>query len=266
MKDLAIGEKIRLFRKRAGLTQLELELKIGAASGSISRIEKGETNPLKETLLKIIETLNLQAKDAAFLFDIEIEEEYTKLVNFSKKFNTLDLNQVINNFTNDIVHELNLTQSVLVWIKEGDVIKTTPFTKHWYTELVLRLLPIPFSSIKISMIDPKYSKNVVRKAAEAKKVYQSERLADFGIGILDTNLLDKIQKIIKTKISIAIPIVIEDECIGVVASSWEDKSKSQDDLPVVQALTNQLAIAINNIYRYNDLQEELNKLKNKSSS
>ncbi len=261
MDNLTIGEKIRLFRKKANITQLDLELKIDAASGSISHIEKGDTNPSKETLVKIIDALNLSPKDAAFLFDIEIEEEFTKLVNFSKKFNTLNLNEVISNFVNDAVHELSLAHSLLIWMRDGDIFKSTPFTKSWYTDLVLKILPLPLSSVNISLVDPKFEKNIIKRAVIDMKVYESENLSDFGIGILDPGLVNRIQKLMRIKKAAAIPMVVDGVCIGIVAPSWDDESKSQTSLPVLQAFTNHLGTTISNIYKYNALQEELNKFK-----
>lgn len=66
------GQKIRQFRKREGITQLELELRIDASFGSISRMESGQTNPSKETLHLISEALELDPYETAYLFGIEI--------------------------------------------------------------------------------------------------------------------------------------------------------------------------------------------------
>ncbi len=54
-----LGEKIEFFRKRAGLTQLELEIKINASQGVISRIESNKINPTKETIHNISKALKL---------------------------------------------------------------------------------------------------------------------------------------------------------------------------------------------------------------
>lgn len=54
-----IGQKVRNFRKDRGLSQLELETLIDASPGSISRIEKSDTNPTKETLGRIAKALSL---------------------------------------------------------------------------------------------------------------------------------------------------------------------------------------------------------------
>jgi transcriptional regulator with XRE-family HTH domain len=67
------GKQIKHFRQRAKLTQIELELRINASFGSISRIENGVTNPTKETLLLIAMALGLNSIETATLFGIEIE-------------------------------------------------------------------------------------------------------------------------------------------------------------------------------------------------
>lgn len=71
-----LGQKIKFFRKRAKVSQFELEGKIGASAGSLSRIESGEVNPTKETLEKIKKALNLTYIETLFL-DGEYAETLT---------------------------------------------------------------------------------------------------------------------------------------------------------------------------------------------
>ncbi|KXK26782.1 MAG: Helix-turn-helix motif protein [candidate division WS6 bacterium OLB20] len=73
MHDL--GSIIRDYRKRAGVSQLDLEMAIGASPGSLSRIENGIVNPTKETLLNIADVLKLDAVETAGLFDIDLSIE-----------------------------------------------------------------------------------------------------------------------------------------------------------------------------------------------
>ncbi len=73
----SLGDKIRYFRKRSGLSQFKLELEISASAGSISRIENGEVNPSKETLTKIGEVLRLNNYELGSLYGLE-EVEITK--------------------------------------------------------------------------------------------------------------------------------------------------------------------------------------------
>ncbi|MFS8130694.1 MAG: helix-turn-helix domain-containing protein [Candidatus Dojkabacteria bacterium] len=77
MSDYTIGQKIRKFRFKAGLTQLDLELEIDASSGSISRIESGNVNPTKETLFSISKALKLNEIETAYLFGIIDVNEHT---------------------------------------------------------------------------------------------------------------------------------------------------------------------------------------------
>jgi len=69
---LTIGKRIKQFRKRANVTQLELELRINASFGSISRMENGLTNPTKETLFAIANALGLTGVETAILFGIDV--------------------------------------------------------------------------------------------------------------------------------------------------------------------------------------------------
>ena len=58
MEENGIGERIRYYRKLAGLTQSELAKKAGISMMSIRRYETGERVPNLETLRKIASCLN----------------------------------------------------------------------------------------------------------------------------------------------------------------------------------------------------------------
>jgi transcriptional regulator with XRE-family HTH domain len=62
-----IGEKVKYFRSRTGINQMDLELAIEASSGTISRMEQDLVNPTKETLLKISAKLKLSPLEEAYL-------------------------------------------------------------------------------------------------------------------------------------------------------------------------------------------------------
>lgn len=60
---MKIGEKIKLARKRAGLTQEQLGKKIGVTGVAVMRYERGERQPKVETLLEIAHHLNVPITD-----------------------------------------------------------------------------------------------------------------------------------------------------------------------------------------------------------
>lgn len=67
---VSIGDKLRHFRQAAGLSQLQLESLIGAAPGSVSRMESGKVNPTKETLEQMSSALQLNYSEKAYLYGV----------------------------------------------------------------------------------------------------------------------------------------------------------------------------------------------------
>lgn len=61
------GKKIRYFRERVNKPQLDIELAMNASPGTLSRIENSQTNPTKETLLKISKYLKLNKFETSYL-------------------------------------------------------------------------------------------------------------------------------------------------------------------------------------------------------
>lgn len=62
-----IGRRIRFFRKRDNVSQLDLENEIDGSSGMVSRIENNLVNPKKETIIKIANVLRLSNEEIDYL-------------------------------------------------------------------------------------------------------------------------------------------------------------------------------------------------------
>lgn len=67
MDPKVIGRRLKFFRQRAKLSQMELELKTNNAFGTISRIESGRVNPTKETINLITKSLHLNKKEIEYI-------------------------------------------------------------------------------------------------------------------------------------------------------------------------------------------------------
>jgi len=65
--DNIIGKRIKYFRIRSKMSQIDLELAISASNGSISRIENGDTNPTKETISNIVGVLKLNDREISYI-------------------------------------------------------------------------------------------------------------------------------------------------------------------------------------------------------
>lgn len=62
-KRTELGNKLRLAREKANLTQEELAKKAGISSNYFAKIERGEVNTTFEKLYKIIKALKIKASD-----------------------------------------------------------------------------------------------------------------------------------------------------------------------------------------------------------
>lgn len=58
-----IGESIRTFREKAGVSQRKLGISLGLSDKAISAYESGRTVPSIETLIRIAEILNITLDD-----------------------------------------------------------------------------------------------------------------------------------------------------------------------------------------------------------
>jgi transcriptional regulator with XRE-family HTH domain len=80
----SLGQKIKYFRKRAQLSQFELEIKAGLSSGVISRIEHSQINPTKETLMNLSNILDLNREETIYLLSPDklsiSDQEFEKIL------------------------------------------------------------------------------------------------------------------------------------------------------------------------------------------
>lgn len=92
-RKIILGKRLRYFRKRSKLSQWDLEFSLDFSPGYISRIENGEINPTKESLIQISERLELTDREQDYFFgklfypatDEEIEEARKEVEEYFKK-------------------------------------------------------------------------------------------------------------------------------------------------------------------------------------
>lgn len=67
MDELPLGRKIYVLREDRSLSQSKLEVEAGLSFGTLSRIENGNINPTKETIIKIAQVLGLHDHEFQYL-------------------------------------------------------------------------------------------------------------------------------------------------------------------------------------------------------
>ena len=71
MDELPLGRKIYVLREDRALSQTKLEVEAGLSFGTLSRIENGNINPTKETIIKIAQVLDLQDDEFNYLISLQ---------------------------------------------------------------------------------------------------------------------------------------------------------------------------------------------------
>jgi transcriptional regulator with XRE-family HTH domain len=74
--EATLGEKIKFYRLRLGLSQEELAYKAGLGVGTISEIEQNNNKPLMENIHKLSVALELSAKETAYVFGVNLYLDY----------------------------------------------------------------------------------------------------------------------------------------------------------------------------------------------
>ena len=249
-----LGEKIRYFRKRIGMTQLDLELGIDAASGSISRIENNEVNPTKETLHKIAKSLNLNPAENSILMGIETKS-FASLLGVSRSLHDLNLDHVLKSSVNEICKELNLLGSA-IFLVDADEVYSKTLTDSWYTSIVNKLLPRPFSALSIK-IDPK-STNMIVQVILNQQPQLSYHIHDFTKGVLPKKISYLIENITGHKSAILFPIIYNHQSIGAILFTKNYVDDFMAEYEILAAFVEQIGNAIMNAQQYSKLSKILN--------
>ncbi len=230
----SIGQKIRKFRKRSKLSQLDLEIEINASPGSISRIESGDTNPTKETIHKISEVLKLSPEELAVLFGIELSKNISEIENHEAIMANYKKN--INPYAFILEMDLNNTlESILDELDKMGFIYTAIYLKQQDNELYqLKKARVSENSLSFAneilekeIYEVEYTiadKTLVTHAILTGQIQTSEELFELLFPHLGN--IYSLQSSIDTKLMIALPLKINSTVIGCITFQSKEKELS----------------------------------------
>jgi transcriptional regulator with XRE-family HTH domain len=229
-----IGQSVRFYRQRKGISQLDLELAIKCAEGLVSKIELSKVNPTKETLNKIISELQITPIEAAHLFEID-HDYFANLISVSRKLQSYkDRNELINNAVDDIINAMNLGGSS-IYLIENNRLYLKSLSTIRYTQLARQTLP--FSPFIMSFnLDKDKQNALVRCVVEQEKVITYE-LYDLMVPFAPKFLCEKIQQISRIKSMIIFPLINNSGCIGAMVFGKSLKDNFEPELSFLQEFT-----------------------------
>lgn len=213
LADPSLGELIRFYRTEKGLSQLELEIGIDAAFGSLTKIEKGKINPSKQTLHKIIDFLELPPMAAARLFDIDIALISNVISQLNKLETVTELNEVLDIAMHDIRLQLGLAGGAFYLVEDGKLcLKALSSTN--FISLVRKIIKDPLSLLKFDLEQDK--DNLLVQAVLTNKVVCTNNLHDMVLPKMNKWLADRAQKITLTKQAMALPVLRGEKVAGLI--------------------------------------------------
>lgn len=262
MNDITIGQKLRNYRKQAGISQLELEMMIDTSPGSISRIENGEVNPTKETISKIIEVLKISTTDAATLLGIDIYKELVDLINISTDLNNFNIEEIMKTTAIILINKLKLMDLALFVIK-GEQLWATSMAKIKQVKFIENILPDAFNNINIPLNDESTKNNILVQSIKERKVKLTYNLYDLGLPILSELTISAIIKLSGFECCLVIPLINNDEVLGVIVFTKNYKDDFSKDREVLMAFARTITKTLINSRNYSNLEEKIKDLENK---
>ncbi len=261
--DSNIGLKIKKFRKRAKISQFELEIRMSAASGSISRMENGDVNPTKETLLKIIEVLNIPPGDAASLFNINIDTEVRKMADVSVRLNEPEnFDQMLDVITNKIsIYAGGNAATLWLWDEFNSTLRLERIMAiPKVVAFVEKVLKISSNKLVLDSKNIEQSKNHYLQCILQKKVIVSSYVSQLAHTVLNKTMSAIVEKWLNFKIAVSLPLMFKDKILGVFSLIWDGDELTQKHINNLQSYADQIAIAIYNVQKYQELEEKYNSL------
>lgn len=236
------GSLIRKFRLRSGLSQFELENKIGAAFGSISRIELNKVDPSKETINKIVEVLNLSTHEAALLYalDINYYSSLTRSINHIHSQKTL--NEMLSAAVDSMSEEKHLIGTA-IFIIENNFLQFKTFGNGWYVKKIAELLGERLHKLGFP-VDADYS-NAFLKCIHNNEVVIVDRLFDCIGPVIDKRMCNFIQKMVRINVIGIAPISRNNESpIGAIAFSYSSGDTVREVLPIIVSYADAIGTAM----------------------
>lgn len=236
-----IGQKLKIYRIRSGMTQLELENNLGLATGSLTKIESGKVFPGRETLIKFINCLNLNPHESAILLGFSVSK-ITEIIDVINNLMILkDEFEIAQEAVNQIPKILGLLGASFCLVYK-DELRGLAITQSWYTDILLNIMPFKPEDYKVSLSDNK--NNLMVKSINENLSVRGEKLIEFTQPFLSPRMAHLLQKTAGVKTLLAVPMLSKNEKIGVILYVKNNNLDFEEEIPLLNSYTKAICILI----------------------
>jgi transcriptional regulator with XRE-family HTH domain len=207
-----IGQKIRNFRKRAGLSQLQLETQIGMSPGGLSRIENGEVSPMKETIAKISSELTLNFLETYEIMGLELSSNLKQAKESFKIVESFDLFKV--------------ERSKAVGVVIVEILKQIDNLPDSMVSRIALKEALPSKRVLTQFLLSDLKNNMTTRSVVEDKVFLSNDISEFISPPVSRESAIKFQVVNGIKSEVSIPIHQNNEVIGVVNIAFDKAAEN----------------------------------------
>lgn len=170
---------------------------------------------------------------------------------------TLDFKDFAAKSTKIIAANLNLAAVAIFRIDHSiNELHSYAYTVSIDTSIIDRILGIPFVKIKTSLKEE--SKNYTEETAKTGEIKTSHNLIDFIDGVIPKSIGKALQKALKTKTYISIPIKTHNRTEGVLFCATKEFSLDKER-ELLKIIANQLGLAMSNVMAHERIIEQYKK-------
>lgn len=253
---MTLGQKIKQFRKHAGLSQLALELEIEASPGHLSRIENGQINPTKEIIVDIAKALNLNTKEIASLFGIEFLDNNHLFEETTRILSTHNFNEVLNLTVNNLIFKLGYLASAILLVN-GNHVRFAALTMSNLAKKTIGCLDKPIDALSLSL--SRDTSNLTIKAIKENKVYLTHYTREYIVPAVTRQTADKIQELTGDKSNIIYPLSVDSKPFGAIVYVKKYEDDFRNERETLGVVSKQIAVAIQNARKFEALSSPLSR-------
>jgi transcriptional regulator with XRE-family HTH domain len=244
---MTLGQKIRHFRERAGLSQLKLEMEIGASPGHLSRIENGRIEPVKETIVDIAYVLKLNTFEIASLFGIDLSDINQLFEETTRILSTHNLEEILDRTVNELIFKMGYLASMIMLV-EGDRISFNALTMSNIAKRTIGCMNRPLSSLSLSLT--RDISNLTVKAIRENKICFTRNTRDYTVPAVSRETADKIQELTGHRSNIIFPLYTDGPPFGAIVFVKKYESDFRDERDTLEIISKQIAVAIQNARKF----------------
>lgn len=196
--------------------------------------------------------------------DIANVEVYKKQIDAITEVSTLiigklDLDEVLGIVVKKIARTLGAFMSIVyLWDSKKQILTVKkvdmPDTVQSFVE---KYANSSIENIGYSIND---KENIFIKSIKSKSLLTTSHVHDMAVPILSRGVSEALQKIVRLKKGLSIPLIVNNEVIGILAVSWRSKNLTKNQEEVVNTFANQISIAIYNARLFSQVQQQVDKL------